>query len=296
MENRKPRVWAEIGINHQGNMDIAMLMTRMASNAGCYGVKFQKRHPRTLLGDRYDTERTESRHNFGKTEGEHMEAREFTIEQHAELKSYAEGLGLAYSCSTWDMPSTLEILSLNPAHIKVASPMNQRTDILEAILEANVPVYHISLGMTTHEWRDELLEMFSGRRVVWYTCTSCYPCENADTCLKEISSISSIFYNLAEIDDSGYEYGFSGHHRGIAIDNAALALGATWFERHFTLDRTAKGTDHAASLEYAGLARLVRDLEATSSALCYRPDGGVLDCEVPSIAKLRDMVAQKEVK
>jgi N-acetylneuraminate synthase len=162
-------------------------------------------------------------------------------------------------------------------------------EIIDAILEANVPVCHVSLGMTDHRWRDELLTIFSGRRVVWYICTSCYPCENVDTCLKEISSIASIPYSFVDIDFSGYEYGFSGHHRGIAIDNAALTLGATWFERHFTLDRTMPGTDHAASLEYEGLSRLVRDLEATNSALRYRPNGGILDCEIPAIKKLREM-------
>lgn len=281
------KVWAEIGINHQGSMETALTMVKKAWEAGCYGVKFQKRTPRLVLGDRYDNPRPESRHNFGDTEGEHMEAREFTLSEHVQMRSYAEKFGLEYSCSTWDIESTRQILQLNPNHIKLASPMNTNDDIINMILTANVPTYHVSLGMTTREYMKTLMTYFSGRHVVWYACTSCYPCDNRDLYLLEISAIRRMAVEMGNVDHFGFEWGFSGHHRGIAPDIAAYTIGASWFERHFTLDRTMNGSDHAASLEPEGLERLVRDLKSAEESLGLKPATGIADCEIPSMKKLR---------
>jgi N-acetylneuraminate synthase len=126
---------------------------------------------------------------------------------------------------------------------------------------------HISLGMTTRDEINTILDFWKDQlhRVVLYACTSGYPVAHEDVHLLEISKL------IEEYGKCVKAIGFSGHHLGIALDAAAVALGATWIERHFTLDRTWKGTDHAASLEPGGLEKLVRDVHAVQTALTYKP-------------------------
>ena len=143
---------------------------------------------------------------------------------------------------------------------------------------------HISFGMTTQEEEEEVVAFFeetnqAGRLVV-YSCTSGYPVPFKDVCLLEITRIKNKFESRVK------SIGFSGHHLGIAIDMAAYTLGATWVERHFTKDRTWKGTDHAASLEFAGMQKLCRDLAATHDALGYK-GAEILDIEQVQRDKLK---------
>lgn len=142
----------------------------------------------------------------------------------------------------------------------------------------------LSLGMTTHQEEDEIVELFERKRrakdLVLFSCTSGYPVPFEDICLLEITRIREKFANRVK------KIGFSGHHLGIAADIAALALGAEVFERHYTLDRTWKGTDHAASLEPDGVRRLVRDLNNVYKALKYK-DEEVLPIEQVQRDKLK---------
>merc|ERR1719321_1838001 len=137
---------------------------------------------------------------------------------------------------------------------------------------------HISTGMTTKEEIEKIVAFWEegkGRakeRVVLYNCTSGYPVPFGDVCLLDIRLLQEKYQGRVKA------IGFSGHHLGIAIDVAAYALGAQWIERHFTKDRTWKGTDHAASLEPAGLEKLVRDLQATHAACTYKKTD-ILDLE-----------------
>ena len=127
---------------------------------------------------------------------------------------------------------------------------------------------HISFGMTTKEEEEQIVSFFEitnqSQRLILYSCTSGYPVSFEDVCLIEITRIKERFKNRVK------DIGFSGHHLGIAVDVAAYTLGATWIERHFTLDRTWKGTDHSASLEPTGLRKLSRDLNATYKSLKYK--------------------------
>jgi len=127
---------------------------------------------------------------------------------------------------------------------------------------------HISFGMTTKEEEEQIVAFFEetnqANRLVLYSCTSGYPVPFEDICMLEVIRINEKFANRVKA------IGFSGHHLGIAVDVAAYTLGATWVERHFTLDRTWKGTDHSASLEPTGLRKLARDLKATHKALTYK--------------------------
>jgi N-acetylneuraminate synthase len=145
---------------------------------------------------------------------------------------------------------------------------------------------HISFGMTTQEEEKEVIEFFektntAKSRLVIYSCTSGYPVPFKDVCLLEINRLYNTYESRVK------EIGFSGHHLGIAIDTAAYVLGAKWIERHFTKDRTWKGTDHAASLEVPGLQKLIRDLEHTYDALNYK-NTEILDIESVQREKLKN--------
>jgi N-acetylneuraminate synthase len=143
---------------------------------------------------------------------------------------------------------------------------------------------HVSTGMTTREEVGQIVRFFQdqdrAQDVVLYACTSGYPVPARDVCLLEIPWLIQEYGSIVK------EVGFSGHHLGIALDVAAYTLGATYVERHVTLDRTWKGTDHAASLEPDGLRRLVRNLRETEAALARKPDG-LLDIELPQRDKLK---------
>ncbi len=206
--------------------------------------------------------------SYGATYGEHREFLEFNLIQHKELKIFAENLGLIYSTSVWDTTSAIEIISLNPILIKVPSACNNNFDMLKVLRDTYSGEVHISFGMTTKMEEEEIVSFFEdsnqAHRLTIYACTSGYPVAFEEVCMLEINRISDKFKNRVKA------IGFSGHHLGIAIDIAAYALGASYIERHFTLDRTWKGTDHSASLEPTGLRKLARDLDATYKSLSFK--------------------------
>lgn len=280
------KVIAEIGCNHKGDMEIAKELIKVAKiycNADV--VKLQKRNNRELLTEeQYNAPHPNPANSYGDTYGAHREFLEFTAEQHRELKKYCEELGIIYSTSVWDLTSAKEIASLNPELIKIPSACNNHYEMLGWLCEHYKGEIHISTGMTSQEEIEILVKFFESKGrakdVVLYACTSGYPVPFEDVCLLEITRLKELYGNRVK------EIGFSGHHLGIAVDVAAYTLGATWVERHYTLDRTWKGTDHAASLEPEGLRRLVRDLKAVNKALTYKKED-VLDIEKVQREKLK---------
>lgn len=280
------KVIAEIGCNHKGDMEIAKELIKVAKiycNADV--VKLQKRNNRELLTEeQYNAPHPNPANSYGDTYGAHREFLEFTAEQHRELKKYCEELGIVYSTSVWDLTSAKEIASLNPELIKIPSACNNHYEMLGWLCEHYKGEIHISTGMTSQEEIEILVKFFESKGrakdVVLYACTSGYPVPFEDVCLLEITRLKELYGNRVK------EIGFSGHHLGIAVDVAAYTLGATWVERHYTLDRTWKGTDHAASLEPEGLRRLVRDLKAVNKALTYKKED-VLDIEKVQREKLK---------
>ncbi|OGL47305.1 MAG: N-acetylneuraminate synthase, partial [Candidatus Schekmanbacteria bacterium RBG_16_38_10] len=252
------KIVAEIGCNHMGKMEIAREMIKMTSQF-CHAdvIKFQKRNPKECLTtEEYNSPHSEPYHSYGKTYGEHREFLELNIEQHKELKGLCEEWGIVYSSSVWDITSAREIIGLNPQLIKVPSACNTYFEMLSLICDSFGGEIHISFGMTTHKEEDEIIRFLlrkgRGKDAVIYACTSGYPVSFEDVALLEIKRLRSTFGSIVK------GVGFSGHHAGISVDIAAFTLGVDWIERHFTLDRTWKGTDHAASLEPDGLRRLVR--------------------------------------
>jgi sialic acid synthase len=265
-----PVLISEIGCNHKGDFDIALEMIAISAQFCKVDVaKFQKRTNRELLSPReYDTPHPNLSNSYGDTYGAHREFLEFDLEQHRDLKAACEEWGLTYATSVWDMTSAREIASLEPALIKIPSAINTNTPVIEYLAAEYQGEVHISLGMTLNEERDGVISVLDkyGRlgQTVLYHCISGYPVDEEDLCLLEIKNLVSQF------GDDLLGIGFSGHHRGIAADIGALTLGASHFERHFTLDRTWKGTDHSASLEPDGMRRLARDLRNVSNALNYK--------------------------
>jgi N-acetylneuraminate synthase len=269
---KEPLIIAEVGCNHKGEFDIAKQFIEMASIFCKVDiVKFQKRNPKECLTEaEYNAPHPNQWNSYGDTYGEHRENLEFTLEQHKELKAYCEKLGLIYSTSVWDLTSAKEIASLNPVLIKIPSACNTHYTMLDWLCNNYAGEIHVSLGMTTHSEEEDLVKFFEDRGrnmdLVLYSCTSGYPVSTEDICLLEIIRIKERYGSRVK------EIGFSGHHNGIAMDVAAYTLGAPIVERHFTLNRTWKGTDHAASLEPDGLRRLVRDLRHAHEALTYKKE------------------------
>jgi sialic acid synthase len=286
MTHEQPTLIAEIGCNHKGDFALAKEMV-MVAKLFCQvtAVKFQKRNPRELLTpEEYNAPHPEPYHSYGKTYGEHREFLEFSVDQHKELKAYCDEFGVVYSTSVWDMLSTRQMVEINPTQIKVPSAANLRLDILQYLADHFGGEIHISLGMTLREEEERILRFMenSGRShdVVLYACTSGYPVSFEDVCLLEISRLKTTYGSHVK------GIGFSGHHLGFALDPIAYSLGARYIERHFTLDRTWKGTDHAASLEPDGMRRLARDLKAAAKALTYK-ETEVLSVEAEQRKKLK---------
>ena len=284
--SRVPRVIAEIGCNHKGQIEIAREMVRTAATfCQVDGVKLQKRNPKELLSpEQYAAPHPNPMHAYGASYGAHREFLELDADQHAELKALAHELGVFYGCSAWDLTSARELTEIEVDYIKVPSACNTDHALVQWLCEHWRGPLHISLGMTTRAEESALVERLrdAGRLgdVVLYACTSGYPVAVQDICLREITRLHEAY------GESLDAVAFSGHHLGIAPDVAAVTLGAAWVERHFTLDRTWKGTDHAASLEPDGMRRLCRDVRNVAAALRFKPTE-ILEVEQAQRDKLK---------
>ena len=265
-----PNVIAEIGCNHMGNIDIAKELIELAYQAGAKYVKFQKRNNKELLTEeQYNKAHPVPENAFGETYGKHRDNLEFNVQQHKELKQFCEKLGVVYSTSVWDSTSAKQMIELNPEFLKVPSACNNNFDMLKILRDNFKGQIQLSIGMTKRDEVEEIVSFFEKNnsaksRLLIYSCTSGYPVPSLDVSLLEINWL---YENYGE---RVYQIGFSGHHNGIALDIAAYTLGARWIERHFTKNRTWKGTDHAASLEPHGLQKLIRNLNSTYDALNFK--------------------------
>ena len=285
---KKARVVAEIGCNHMGDIELARKFIRIAKDyCGADAVKFQTRDIETWAAKYpalYNAPHPNPENSYGDTYKAHREYLEFDLEQNRELKEYCEMMGITYSTSVWDLPSAKRIASLDPEFIKIPSACNTNSEMLIWLCENYEGEIQVSTGMTTHDEVDNIIEIFEARGrckdLVVYNCTSGYPVPYSDVCLLEIRTL------IEKYGDKVKEIGFSGHHIGTAIDIAAYALGATIFERHFTLNKQWKGTDHAASLEPEEMKKLITDLGQASEALNYK-EKEILDIEDVQRKKLK---------
>lgn len=267
---KKPYIIAEAGCNHKGDMDIAkQLIQTAAAYCKADAVKFQKRCPKELLTkEQYAAPHPNPANSYGKTYGEHREYLEFTVEQHLQLKKWCEECNITYSTSVWDLTSAKEIAEIEPEFIKIPSACNNHFQMLQWLCDNYKGEIQLSFGMTNHEEEEEILCLFEKNKrnkdLVIYCCTSGYPVPYEDVCLLELKRLRSSYQERVKA------IGFSGHHLGIAVDMGAFVLGAEKIERHYTLDKTWKGTDHSASLEPDELHQLVKDMGHVCQALDYK--------------------------
>lgn len=266
---------AEIGINHNGSLSTAKRLIDIAGDAQCQAVKFQKRTPELSTPD--SIKNTPRETPWGTlTYLEYKKKIEFGWDEYQELLEYSKTRGLDFFASSWDIPSLHFMEELNvPAH-KLASASITDTDLLKAHAASQKPII-LSTGMSTMEEIRTAVNNFDKERLVVLHSTSSYPLDHAEANLNMIQTLREEF-NLP--------IGYSGHEIGLQISLAAVALGAKVLERHVTLNRSMWGSDHSASLEPQGLAKLVRDVRIVEKAM---GDGvkKVYESELPNREKLR---------
>jgi len=241
---------AEIGQNHNGSVELAKKLIDVAVEAGANAVKFQKRHiPSDLTREAYNAPYI-GPHSYGKTYGEHREALELTEEQHRELKEYAQARGITYFLTPTDIPSVEVAERLNVPFYKVASRDLDNIPLLRRIAETGKPVI-ISTGMADMEDIEEALEALGKDRkdIIILQCISQYPADLERVNLRAIDTIRQKFGKIT---------GYSDHTTGIVAPLTASVLGAAVIEKHITLNKAMKGSDHAASAEPDELKKLVR--------------------------------------
>jgi sialic acid synthase SpsE len=249
-------VIGEIGINHNGDLDVAKALVEVAAAAGCQAVKFQKRTPEVCVPLEQQSQ-VRSTPWGDMTYLDYRHRVEFDREQYAEISKHCDALGLHWFASPWDVPSVAFLEDLDvPCH-KVASATLTDGDLLRALRDTGKPVL-LSTGMSTLEQVDRAVELLGTDRLVLLHATSTYPLPPEEANLRTITTLQQRY---------GVPVGYSGHERGLQISLAAVTLGAVCLERHITLDRAMWGSDQAASLEPGGLEHLVRDVRIIETAL-----------------------------
>jgi N-acetylneuraminate synthase len=265
---------AEIGINHNGNVEIAKKLIDTAALAGCDAVKFQKRTVEVVYTPE---ELKKPRENpFGPTNGDLKRGLEFGYEQYESIDRYCNGKGILWYASCWDEASVDFMEQFNPPCYKIASASLTDDNLLRHHRRYNRPII-ISTGMSTLEQIDHAVDVLGTHDLVILHCTSTYP-----------SSVEELNLQALQTLRDRYEVpiGYSGHEVGLATSVAAAAMGACMIERHITLDRAMWGSVQAASIEPQGIWRLVKDVRAIHKAMgdgkkCLYPS------EVPVMNKLR---------
>jgi sialic acid synthase len=259
-DNSDCYIVAEIGHNHQGSVQKAMELFQAAKECGAHAVKLQKRDNRSLYTREFYDKAYENENSFGPTYGAHREALELDWEQYRELQAYAQRLGLDFFATAFDFASADFLARLEVPAFKIASGDLKNTPLLKYVAQFQKPIL-LSTGGAEMEDVQRAYDavMRINPRLCIMQCTAGYPPPFEELSLKVISSFREAFPDIV--------IGFSAHDNGIAMALAGYMLGARVIEKHFTLDRAAKGTDHAFSLERPGLRRMVRDLRRLRIAL-----------------------------
>lgn len=273
-------VIGEIGLNHNGSVELAKRLIDVAADAGAQAVKFQKRTPAISTPEHMKNTPRET--PWGEmTYLEYRYRVEFDREQYIEIGDHATLRGLDWFASPWDVPAVEFLEELNVVAHKVASASVTDLDLLAALAATGKPVI-LSTGMSTMQQIDAAVEVVGTDNLVMLHATSTYPLPPEEANLRMITTLREAY--------PGVPIGYSGHERGLQISLAAVALGASAVERHITLDRAMWGSDHAASLEPTGFDHLVRDIRVIEQAM---GDGikRVFPGELAPMAKLRRVPA-----
>jgi len=249
-------VIGEIGLNHNGDVELAKKLIDVSALAGAQAVKFQKRTPEISTPE--NMKNTIRQTPWGEmTYLEYRYKVEFDKAQYEEIGLYATSKGLDWFASPWDVPSVGFLEDLNVVAHKVASASVTDVDLLKALAATGKPII-LSTGMSTLEQIDAAVEILGTENLVILHATSTYPLPPEEANLRTISTLEERY---------GVPVGYSGHEKGLQISIAAVTLGAVAVERHITLDRAMWGSDHSASLEPHGFSTLVRDIRILEVAL-----------------------------
>jgi len=267
-------VVAEIGINHNGDIDLAKKLINVALGAGCDAVKFQKRTIDVVYSKEELAKPRES--PFGMTNGDLKRGLEFELEEYQEIDRYCREVKIDWFASCWDEASVDFITQFQVPCFKIASASLTDDNLLRHTRKVGKPIVS-STGMSTLKEIDHAVEVLGKQDLILLHSCSTYPAYYEELNLQVINVLR---------DRYGVPVGYSGHETGLPSSVAAATLGACMIERHITLDRSMWGSDHAASLEPNGITRLVRDIRLVEKSM---GDGvkRVLEREQPIIKKLR---------
>jgi N-acetylneuraminate synthase len=265
---------AEIGINHNGDVEIAKMLIDVALQAGCNAVKFQKRTVDVVYTKEELSKPRES--PFGETNGDLKYGLEFGKEQYDQIDQFCREKGIPWFVSPWDEASVDFIEQYDTPCYKIASACLTDDGLLMYIRSKGRPII-LSTGMSTWEQVDRAVDILGKDNLILLHTCSVYPAYYNELNLKVIPVLKQRY---------GIPVGYSGHETGLPSSSAAVALGACLIERHITLDRSMWGSDQAASLEPNGITRLVRDIRLIETAM---GDGikTIVEREVPILQKLR---------
>jgi sialic acid synthase len=277
-KDQPPIVVAEIGLNHNGKLDTALEMIKKAKDIGVNAVKFQVKdveeaHPKEMLDMPY-----EGPNSFGKTYREHKQALEFSQNELEQIYDYAKKMNIICFSTPCNVNAVKRLEQLNNPIYKIASFHLTFSDILEEVCKTGKPII-MSTGASSIEEIDKAVELIRKyhENFALLHAVSCYPTEDKDMNLKQITSLQER-YNCP--------VGYSGHEKGVGLCTSTIAMGACVIERHFTLDRTMKGPDHAASVEEEGFRLIVDRTHRLYQAL-GTAEIRVMDCELANRKKFR---------
>lgn len=269
-------VIGEIGINHNGDVEIAKKIIAGAKHAGCDAVKFQKRTPEICTPkDQWNIERDTP---WGRmTYIDYRHKVEFGEYEYSQIDKYCKEIGMMWFASCWDEEAVNFIEQFNPPLYKTASASLTDFILLDKHKNLNKPIM-MSTGMSTMAQIEKAVTFMDKNNLMIAHATSAYPCKNEELNLKMIETLKNKYQDIP--------IGYSGHEVGLAPTWAAVAIGACFVERHITLDRAMWGTDQAASVEVGGMERLVGNIRDIEKSL---GDGikKVYDSELGQIKKLR---------
>lgn len=253
-------VIAEVGHNHQGSIEQAKKMFLEAKHSGASAVKLQKRDNRSLYTEEMFNKPYENENSFGATYGEHREALEFGRDEYKELQDYCREIGITFFATAFDHPSADFLAELDMPAYKLASGDLKNTPLLQHVASFQRPLIISSGGATLDDVRQAVETVLKiNPQLVVLQCTASYPTPAEEMNLRVIQTFRSEFPDCV--------IGLSDHYNGISMAVAAYVLGARVIEKHFTLNHTMKGTDHAMSLEPIGMHKMIRDLQRAAQAL-----------------------------
>jgi len=270
---------AELGQNHQGSLAIAKEMVDSLVGTGVAAVKTAKRDIDTCLPNDLKAMPYLNHNSFGATYYEHRKALELSEADFNELKEYSEGRGFDFISSFTDAPSLRFLDEIGVERLKIASQRVADLRLLRMVAETGRPVI-LSTGMSSIDDVDRAVSILDGRELWVLQCTSTYPCDVSELDLRVLQTY------VDRYGDRIAGVGFSGHHGGVAADLASFMMGGQIIERHYTLDRAMKGSDHAASLERRGVELVMRYIGQMRAAM-GRAQKKIYSSERPAMSKLR---------